>query len=86
MSNGTKNEKERRKAVEEIARSLTSLRELLTDKSDTRLTGKERDAELVNSERVRINEIITDITHELINLNLIPMLMDHLEVIDFEVI
>ncbi|KAA0196235.1 Calcium binding protein 39 [Fasciolopsis buskii] len=84
LSNQSKPEKERRKSVEEIARALSSLRELLTDKSDTRLTGRERDAELSNSERTRINEIITDVTHELINLNMLPLLIANLDVIEFE--
>ncbi|VDQ07942.1 unnamed protein product [Trichobilharzia regenti] len=63
----TKNDKERKKAVEEIAR-------LLTDKSDTRLTGKEP----------RINEIITDVTHEIINLSLLPLIVNNLDAIEFE--
>ncbi|CAH8465134.1 unnamed protein product [Schistosoma rodhaini] len=84
LSNCAKTDKERKKAVEDIARALTALRELLTDKSDTRLTGKERDSELSNSERARINEIITDVTHEIINLNLLPLLVNNLDVIEFE--
>ncbi|TGZ71133.1 hypothetical protein CRM22_002810 [Opisthorchis felineus] len=83
-SSQSKPEKERRKAVENIAVSLNNLRELLTDKSDTRLTGRERDADLSNSERTRINEIITDITHELINLNVLPLLIANLDAIEFE--
>ncbi|VDP68024.1 unnamed protein product [Schistosoma mattheei] len=84
LSNCAKTDKERKKAVEDIARALTALRELLTDKSDTRLTGKERDSELSNSERARINEIITDVTHEIINLNLLPLLVNNLDAIEFE--
>ncbi|CAL8079023.1 unnamed protein product [Calicophoron daubneyi] len=84
LNNQTKHEKERKKAIEEIARALASLKELLNDKSDTRLTGKERDAELCNSERTRINEVITDVTHELINLNMLPLLIANLDSIEFE--
>ncbi|KAK4472357.1 hypothetical protein MN116_003618 [Schistosoma mekongi] len=84
LSGSSKTDKERKKAVEDVARSLTALRELLTDKSDTRLTGKERDSELSNSERARINEIITDVTHEIINLNLLPLLVNNLDAIEFE--
>ncbi|KAF8570837.1 hypothetical protein P879_04527 [Paragonimus westermani] len=84
LNSQTKQEKERRKAIEAIATALNGLRELLTDKSDTRLTGRERDAELFNSERTRINEIITEVTHELINLNVLPLLIANLDTIEFE--
>ncbi|KAF5397453.1 hypothetical protein PHET_09200 [Paragonimus heterotremus] len=84
LNSQAKQEKERRKAIEAIATALNGLRELLTDKSDTRLTGRERDAELFNSERTRINEIITEVTHELINLNVLPLLIANLDTIEFE--
>lgn len=84
LNSQSKPDKERRKAVEAIASALNSLRELLTDKSDTRLTGRERDADFSNAERTRINEIITEVTHELINLSVLPLLIANLDAIDFE--
>uniref|UniRef100_A0A5K3ERM0 Calcium-binding protein 39-like n=1 Tax=Mesocestoides corti TaxID=53468 RepID=A0A5K3ERM0_MESCO len=84
LDNATKNEKDRRKAVEEIARALNALKETLTDRSDARVSGKDKDLDFTNAERSRISEIVSDVTQEIINRDMFPLILAHLDAIEFE--
>ncbi|VUZ54435.1 unnamed protein product [Hymenolepis diminuta] len=84
LDNPNKTEKDKRKAVEEISRSLNNLKEVLTDRSDGRSTGRERDTETSNLERTRISEILSEVTQEIIIRDMVPLILAHLEEIEFE--
>lgn len=84
LDNPCKTEKDKRKAVEEIARSLNNLKEVLTDRSDGRSVGRERDSEASNLERTRISEILSEVTQEIINRDMVPLILAHLDKIEFE--
>uniref|UniRef100_A0A915EXC4 Calcium binding protein 39 n=1 Tax=Echinococcus canadensis TaxID=519352 RepID=A0A915EXC4_9CEST len=84
LDNVNKNDKERRKAVEEIARALSSLKEALVERSDSRVSGKDKDTEFSNAERARISEIISEVTQEIINRDMVPLILAHLDAIEFE--
>ncbi|BHF73740.1 Calcium-binding protein 39-like [Sparganum proliferum] len=84
LDNPNKNEKDKRKAVDEIAKALNTLRENLTERSDTRVSGKDKDIDFTSNERARISEIISDVTQEMINRDMLPLLLSHLDAIEFE--
>lgn len=85
LDNVNKNDKEKRKAVEEIARALNSLKEALVERPDSRVSGKDKDTEFSNAERARISEIISEVTQEIINRDMVPLILAHLDAIEFEV-
>ncbi|VDN22027.1 unnamed protein product [Dibothriocephalus latus] len=84
LDNPNKNDKDRRKAVDEIAKALNTLRENLTERPDTRVSGKDKDIDFTSNERARISEIISDVTQEMINRDMLPLLLSHLDAIEFE--
>ncbi len=85
IGSANKTDKEKRKAVEEISRALNAIRESLTDRSDARTTGRDKDIEFSNAERSRISEVISDITQEINNRDMFPLILAHLDAIEFEV-
>lgn len=85
IGSSSKTEKEKRKSVEEISRSFNAIRNALLDRSDTQTVGKEKDTEFANAERARINEIISDITQEITNRDMLPLILEHLDALEFEV-
>ena len=72
-------------SAEEIAKALNVLKEALTDRSDSRPPGKEKDTDFTNSELSRIGEIISEVTQEIIERDTVPLILAHLDVIEFEV-
>ncbi|VDL99171.1 unnamed protein product [Schistocephalus solidus] len=84
LDNPNKNDKDKRKAVDEIAKALNTLRENLTERPDTRVSGKDKDIDFTSNERARISEIISDVTQEMINRDMLPLLLSHLDAIEFE--
>lgn len=71
--------------MEEIARALNSLKEALVERPDSRVSGKDKDTEFSNAERARISEIISEVTQEIINRDMVPLILAHLDAIEFEV-
>ncbi|KAL3319193.1 Calcium-binding protein 39 [Cichlidogyrus casuarinus] len=84
VASDSKSDKDKKKAVDTIAANLNSIKEMLVDKSDTRLTGKDKDADLTTSERERINEIIQEIALEILKENGLPMWIENLDALGFE--
>ncbi|PAA61460.1 hypothetical protein BOX15_Mlig012740g2 [Macrostomum lignano] len=77
-------EKDIKKAQEEVAKSLTGLKSLLTERAEHGHGSKESDA---NSEKLRISEALTEVAHEMFcneHRTAIPMLLENIDKIDFE--
>jgi len=79
-----KAEKDRRKLIDEISRCLSQLKDMLIDRSDNKGAPREKDSDFILSERARINEILGEITGEILTNNGLESLVGKLDTIDFE--
>lgn len=79
-----KAEKDKKKLVDEISRCLSQLKDMLVDRSDNKGAPREKDSDFILSERTRINEILGDITNEILLNNGLENLVEKLDIIDFE--
>ncbi|PAA56127.1 hypothetical protein BOX15_Mlig032685g1 [Macrostomum lignano] len=79
---GASGARDLKKAQEDVAKALTSIKTLLTERVDP--SSKEAEA---NSEKARISDALTDISQEIFSSecrNTIPLLLDNIDKIDFE--
>lgn len=87
LSNPNKSERDRKKAQDDLGKSLGSLKELLTEKSagNAPATTSAQGSSGLSEEKARISEILAEVSHDMFENGVMKLLLMNLDKVDFEV-